>query len=89
MTYTPKVTEEEYNFLIDIIREDNPLKTEVAIPSYTEKDFLNEPLPKFGVMAHAWEAYVGTARQPLKAKNHLARFIGEIVFCRKLPIIQY
>ena len=37
-----KVTEEEYNFLIDIIREDNPLKTEVAIPSYTEKDFLNE-----------------------------------------------
>lgn len=37
-----KVTEEEYNSLMDIIREDNPIKTEVAIPSYTEEDFLNE-----------------------------------------------
>ena len=36
-------------------------------------------------MAHDWEAYVGTARQPLKAKNHLARFIGEIVFLPKAP----
>lgn len=37
-----KITEDEYNSLMDIIREDNPLKSEVAITSYTEEDFLND-----------------------------------------------
>ena len=37
-----KVTEEEYNNLMDIIREENPIKTEAVIPPYTEEDFLNE-----------------------------------------------
>ncbi len=37
-----KVTEEEYNCLMDIIREDNPHKTEVTISPYTEEDFLDE-----------------------------------------------
>ena len=37
-----KLTEEEYNVLIDLIRETNPIQTEKKNTPYTEKDFLNE-----------------------------------------------
>ena len=35
-----KVEEEEYNFIIDIIREENPLKPKEDLFRYTKKDFL-------------------------------------------------
>ena len=37
-----KLTEEEYNILMDLIREENPIKTEEHNPKYTEQDFLND-----------------------------------------------
>ena len=37
-----KVTEDEYNALMDIIREENPINAEEQIPAYTKEDFLNE-----------------------------------------------
>ena len=37
-----RLTKEEYEFIMDMIREENPLSTEREIPSYTKKDFLSE-----------------------------------------------
>jgi len=37
-----KLTKEEYGFIIDIIRDENPLVQESAIETYTKNDFLNE-----------------------------------------------
>ena len=37
-----KLTEEEYNILMDLIREDNPVRVEQHNPQYTEEDFLND-----------------------------------------------
>ncbi|WP_296919360.1 AAA family ATPase [uncultured Megasphaera sp.] len=37
-----KLTQDEYEFILDMIREENPLKMGVSIPSYTKKDFLSE-----------------------------------------------
>lgn len=37
-----KLTEEEYNTIIDLIREENPIQKEVTLPVYTEEDFLSE-----------------------------------------------
>ena len=41
------------------------------------------PHPKFGVIA-LLQTRCQDMRQPLNTKNHLARSIGEIFFCRKL-----
>jgi 5-methylcytosine-specific restriction protein B len=35
-----KLTEDEFNILIDVIREDNPVKVEQKNPTYNEEDFL-------------------------------------------------
>ena len=37
-----KLTEEEYNILMDLIREDNPIRAEQHNPQYTDEDFLKE-----------------------------------------------
>ncbi len=37
-----KLTEEEYNFLMDLIRENNPIRVEQHYPPYTEEDFLRD-----------------------------------------------
>lgn len=37
-----KLTEDEYNYVIDLIRETNPKITEKKLPTYTKQDFLNE-----------------------------------------------
>ena len=37
-----KLTDEEYNIIIDLIREDNPIQKQVTLPAYTEEDFLND-----------------------------------------------
>ena len=37
-----KLTEDEYNFLIDLIRDSNPIKDKTIINKYTKKDFLKE-----------------------------------------------
>ena len=37
-----KLTEEEYNILMDLIREDNPIRVEQHNQLYTEENFLNE-----------------------------------------------
>lgn len=37
-----KLTKGEYEFIMDMIRDENPLNTEVKIPPYTKKDFLSE-----------------------------------------------
>ena len=37
-----KLTEEEYNSLMDLIREDNPIRIEQHNPQYTEEEFLKD-----------------------------------------------
>lgn len=37
-----KLTKGEYEFIMDMIRDENPLNTEVKIPPYTKDDFLSE-----------------------------------------------
>ncbi len=37
-----KLSKGEYDFIIDLIREDNPVQTEAGIESYTKEEFLNE-----------------------------------------------
>lgn len=37
-----KLTKGEYEFIIDMIRDENPLNTEVEIPPYTKENFLSE-----------------------------------------------
>lgn len=37
-----KLTKDEYDFILDMIREENPLSTDDAIDTYTKSDFLNE-----------------------------------------------
>lgn len=37
-----KLTKGEYEFIMDMIRDENPLNTEVKIPPYTKEDFLSE-----------------------------------------------
>lgn len=37
-----KLTEDEFNYIIDIIRESNPLKEGQKLSAYTKQDFLNE-----------------------------------------------
>jgi len=37
-----KLTKGEYEFIMDMIRDENPLNTEVNIPPYTKDDFLSE-----------------------------------------------
>lgn len=37
-----KLTKSEYDFILDVIREENPLKAEPSIDTYTKSDFLNE-----------------------------------------------
>lgn len=37
-----KLTKGEYEFIMDMIRDENPLNTEVKIPPYTKEDFLYE-----------------------------------------------
>jgi GTPase subunit of restriction endonuclease len=37
-----KLTHEEFNFIMDLIREENPKQKAIDYDSYTEKDFLNE-----------------------------------------------
>lgn len=37
-----KLTKEEYDFIVDIIRDDNPLRTEEKTDTYTKDDFLEE-----------------------------------------------
>lgn len=37
-----KLTKEEYDFILDIIREENPVMTEHSIEAYTKDDFLDE-----------------------------------------------
>ena len=37
-----KLTKDEYNFIIDTIRDENPLKKEASAEKYTKSDFLNE-----------------------------------------------
>jgi 5-methylcytosine-specific restriction protein B len=37
-----KLTKEEYEFLMDMIRDENPLNPEEHIPLYTKQDFLSE-----------------------------------------------
>jgi len=37
-----RLTKGEYEFIMDMIRDENPLNTEVKIPPYTKDDFLSE-----------------------------------------------
>ena len=37
-----KLTEDEYNFITDLIREDNPIRPKRDYPRYTKQDFLDE-----------------------------------------------
>lgn len=37
-----KLTKGEYEFIMDMIRDENPLNTEIKIPPYTKDDFLSE-----------------------------------------------
>ena len=37
-----KLTKGEYDFILDMVREDNPIKSEAPINSYTKDDFLDE-----------------------------------------------
>ena len=37
-----KLTKSEYDFLLDMIREENPIVSKTSAASYTKKDFLNE-----------------------------------------------
>lgn len=37
-----KLTEDEFNILMDLIREENPIQTEQHNPEYTEQDFLDD-----------------------------------------------
>lgn len=37
-----KLTKGKYEFIMDMIRDENPLNTEVKIPPYTKEDFLSE-----------------------------------------------
>lgn len=37
-----KLTKDEYNFIMDLIREENPIVKPAGIPKYTKKDFLSE-----------------------------------------------
>ena len=37
-----KLTRGEYDFILDMIREENPVSTDAAIDAYTKSDFLNE-----------------------------------------------
>ena len=37
-----KLTRGEYDFILDIIREENPLIAEASIDTYTKDDFLDE-----------------------------------------------
>ena len=37
-----KLTRGEFDFIVDLIREENPLQTESAIDTYTKDDFLEE-----------------------------------------------
>ena len=37
-----KLTKGEYEFIMDMIRDENPLNAEVKIPPYTKEDFLSE-----------------------------------------------
>ena len=37
-----KLTRGEYDFILDIIREENPVSTDAAIDAYTKSDFLDE-----------------------------------------------
>lgn len=37
-----KLTRGEYDFILDMIREENPVSTDAAIDAYTKSDFLDE-----------------------------------------------
>lgn len=37
-----KLTKEEYDFILDLIREDNPVAQQDTLPAYKKSDFLNE-----------------------------------------------
>ena len=37
-----KLTKNEYNLILDLIREENPIQTDKIINKYTKKDFLND-----------------------------------------------
>ena len=40
-----KLTRGEYDFILDIIREENPVAQEASIDAYKKSDFLDEVYP--------------------------------------------
>lgn len=76
-----KLTDGEYNFIMDIIREDNPLrKTNVPKPQYTKDDFLNK--------VYMTEEYFKVLVALLKNKKNIilqgAPGVGKTFIARKL-----
>ena len=43
-----KLTRGEYDFILDMIREENPITAEASIDAYTKSNFLDEGFPRTG-----------------------------------------
>ncbi len=75
-----KLTEDEFDFLMDIIREENPIENEKKIQCYNEQDFLSE-------VFISSEKYNSLARM-LKAKKNIilqgAPGVGKTFAARRL-----
>ena len=75
-----KLTKGEYDFILDMVREDNPIKSEVPINSYTKDDFLDEVY-----MTEArYEELVGVLRNKKNIILQGAPGVGKTFAARRL-----
>lgn len=65
-----KLTKNEYEQILDLIREENPVQTNKIINKYTKKDFLNDVF----VTDAKYDRFVSVLK---KKKNRLNRYIGD------------
>lgn len=75
-----KLTRGEYDFILDIIREENPVATEIPIDSYTKNDFLDEVY----MTEKRYERLVGVLRNKKNIILQGAPGVGKTFAARRL-----
>ena len=75
-----KLTKGEYDFILDMVREDNPIKSEAPINSYTKDDFLDEVY----MTETRYEELVGVLRNKKNIILQGAPGVGKTFAARRL-----
>lgn len=75
-----KLTRGEYDFILDMIREENPVSTDAAIDAYTKSDFLDEVY----MTEKRYENLVAVLRNKKNIILHGAPGVGKTFAARRL-----